>query len=961
MNLKPIIFALGILTTSLSGFAQINSPQSVGYAARAAQMLGDGNFQGCIDQCKVAISLGDTNCEQLEWLSALASFKGNLPDAGDKLQLYCKRYPSSVNISSAKLMLAILEFRQEKFAEALKSFESINEKSLNADQQDDLAYYTAFCLIKVGRNDAAFAELQKIENCKKYADAVKFYKGYIRYSNGEYDEALTLFDSCNKNTEPGNMADYYVAQIYFKQERYADAINTAMPLLSRKDIPEAFIDETNRIVGECLYELGNVSQSIEYLRPYVDKYPATSPLSTRYIVGMECYQLGDYEKSVVLLAPVTELTDEMGQSAALTVGQAYHALGNIKAAILAYHKATQLDFVPKVTEQAYYNYAVAQIDGGRLPFGKSVSTLEEFLKRYPTSKYADKVREYLLTGYMLTDDYESALHALESLDDSSSEKVMSARQQVNFVLGTRALQSGKGEKAKGYLMKSLNYSSYNPEIARQSHLWLADAFYSLGEYEKAIDSYGTYLKLAPTGDSNRAIAQYNLAYCHFNLKQYDVARTEFRAAESSRTLDMEVTVDCLNRIADTYYYSSDFKTAAETYHKSYERMPSVGDYALFQYAIMNGNIGNSQRKLASLEEMIKMFPSSALRPKALMEQAQTLNNLGRHAEAMTIYEKVVGEYPATSQGRNSLLQLATVNVTAGNESTAIGYYKRLIQMHPTSAEASIAVRDLTRIYGENGKIEELNTFLTGIADAPQLDAVERNAIAAATLLRTARNAADNDTRLKAALEMLEKYPEAEGAEEALNIAAEIEYNQGLTDNALKHYVELENKASSVKVRHAARMGILRSARDMGLSDKILTVSENILSSSAGTNSDIQEVKFIRAGAFAEKGDESSAVEIWSELAKTPSELYGTRAAFELADYYYQHNRLSDAMTTAESLINSNPPHAYWLARTYILYSDILRAQGADFEADEYLKVLRVNYPGAENDIFLMIDKRLPQQ
>ena len=67
------------------------------------------------------------------------------------------------------------------------------------------------------------------------------------------------------------------------------------------------------------------------------------------------------------------------------------------------------------------------------------------------------------------------------------------------------------------------------------------------------------------------------------------------------------------------------------------------------------------------------------------------------------------------------------------------------------------------------------------------------------------------------------------------------------------------------------------------------------------------------------------------------------------------------METAESLINSHPPHAYWLARTYILYSDILRAQGMDFEADEYLKVLRANYPGTENDIFLMIDKRLPKQ
>jgi len=39
-------------------------------------------------------------------------------------------------------------------------------------------------------------------------------------------------------------------------------------------------------------------------------------------------------------------------------------------------------------------------------------------------------------------------------------------------------------------------------------------------------------------------------------------------------------------------------------------------------------------------------------------------------------------------------------------------------------------------------------------------------------------------------------------------------------------------------------------------------------------------------------------------------------------------------------------------------SDILRAQGNDFEADAYLKSLKSNYPGEEADIFTMIDERL---
>ncbi len=59
-----------------------------------------------------------------------------------------------------------------------------------------------------------------------------------------------------------------------------------------------------------------------------------------------------------------------------------------------------------------------------------------------------------------------------------------------------------------------------------------------------------------------------------------------------------------------------------------------------------------------------------------------------------------------------------------------------------------------------------------------------------------------------------------------------------------------------------------------------------------------------------------------------------------------------------ALIDANPPHNYWLARGFILLSDILRSQGSDFEADEYLRSLRQNYPGTESDIFRMIDERL---
>ncbi len=74
--------------------------------------------------------------------------------------------------------------------------------------------------------------------------------------------------------------------------------------------------------------------------------------------------------------------------------------------------------------------------------------------------------------------------------------------------------------------------------------------------------------------------------------------------------------------------------------------------------------------------------------------------------------------------------------------------------------------------------------------------------------------------------------------------------------------------------------------------------------------------------------------------------------------YLDAGKLKNAAQVAEKFVASSTPHSYWLARGFILLSDINRAQGKTFEADEYLSALRQNYPGDEEDIFMMIDSRL---
>ncbi|MDE6716348.1 MAG: tetratricopeptide repeat protein, partial [Muribaculaceae bacterium] len=119
-----------------------------------------------------------------------------------------------------------------------------------------------------------------------------------------------------------------------------------------------------------------------------------------------------------------------------------------------------------------------------------------------------------------------------------------------------------------------------------------------------------------------------------------------------------------------------------------------------------------------------------------------------------------------------------------------------------------------------------------------------------------------------------------------------------------------------------------------------------------------EARQLRASANSELGNIDAAVADWQTLASEPRNLFGAQASISLAQHYFDNKDYGKAENVLNALIDSGTPHSYWLARGFILLSDVLAAQGNNFEAREYLESLKGNYPGSEQEIFDMINQRL---
>ena len=85
--------------------------------------------------------------------------------------------------------------------------------------------------------------------------------------------------------------------------------------------------------------------------------------------------------------------------------------------------------------------------------------------------------------------------------------------------------------------------------------------------------------------------------------------------------------------------------------------------------------------------------------------------------------------------------------------------------------------------------------------------------------------------------------------------------------------------------------------------------------------------------------------------------YGAEAKYRLAQLYFDAGQTDAAEKELLEYIDASTPHAYWLARSFVLLSDVYAKLGRTLEARQYLLSLRQNYQ-ADDDIAPMIESRL---
>ena len=958
-------------------------------------MYDNQNYAGCISKLlEYKKTASDIELiQEADFLLAASSFYMGKQNVGLDLKYYLDNYPVNRHRDEACFMIGSSHYAQEDYPIAIYWFSQADLDNLSEVQQEDYAYRMGFSYLKTqkpGEAKRLFSLLR--DNSINYRSAATYYLAYIYYNEGDYNQATAFFNSIKDQPDFRPDVLYYLAQINFAQGRYQQTISEGLNLLT--NYPAYIFEyntEINRLVGLSYYREADYPKTVEYLTRYSGRAENPNP-EDLYVLGLAHYFQKNYPKAIENWNLSNPGNDAIGQNTNLYLGQAYLKQGNTNQALMAFQMASRLDFDPQAKEAALYNYAMLLHQNSVSAFGESVTVLENFLNTYPNSIYADKVNDALVDVYLTTKNYQTALASIAKIRNPGI-KIREAQQKIYYYLGTVSFTNGEYNEAIQYFTQAIAAGNYAPEEKAEALYWRGESYYKKSDYSNAATDFQAYQNSGNRSGYLSLLSYYNLAYCDFNRRQYKSAETVFNRFISSGPGNAPILSDAYARLGDCYFFNRQFNEAENAYNQAVAVNPSMGDYALFQKGYVQGLQKDYQGKIAQMDRLIADYPESPYYTDALYEKGRSYVLLENTPSAIETYQRLWDRFPESNSARKAGIQIGLLYFNANQPQQAAEAYKKVVAKYPGSEEAKVAIEDLKSVYFDLNDVTGYAEYIRSLGGAVRFDVTEQDSL---TYLAAERFFLRNEVKQAqtAMLNYLQSFPNGafsinaryylaqtyyqdknyasakqefekvltvgnnQFTEETLARLSELYYNDKEYENALLLYERLQNTATNKSNRDAGSLGIICSAAQLHKSNPVVTAANALLKDESIDPKIVSEVKYYRAKAFLELSETALAEKDLLDLSKDTRTQFGAEAKYLLAQNYFDQKQTGKAKDTVLEYIRQGTPHAYWLARSIILISDVYASEGDKLQARQYLESLQNNYTGTDDDIQNRINERL---
>lgn len=910
-----------------------------------------------------------------EYYRAYASLRLYNTDGEKLINEFVQQNPNHPKALLAYYELGTFYFRDKKYRKAIQYIQKADLSKLSTSQQLEARFklgYAHFSFREFEQAKQYFDIIKKQDN--HYTHAASYYAGYIAYQSKDYDQALYDFEKAAENDSYETVVPYLIANIYYNQKRYDELVTYGKNALEIEGVKDR--EGISILIGDAYYQKRDYAQAIFYLQEAADGTSIQNDPKIFYKLAYAQYQTDKTEQAIDNFQKVALMPDSLGQYSSYYLGILYLKNDQKQYAVNAFERAMQDNHVPRIKEEATYQYAKVSFDLNR--YAETIAILKQYLDNFKSGTHLQDANELLGEAYLRTTNYDLAIQHIESLPQKS-ENIRRVYQKVTFYKGTGLFNQGRYPQAVELFEKAADLN-YDQDIIVQAHYWAGEA-YSIGNrYEQAINEYAAVFRNSNSDNPFYLKARYGIGYAYFNTKQYEKALPHFRAyvEELHNSRQQHFYNDALIRLADCYYVNKTYQSALQVYKQAIAANHPDMDYANYQVGVVQGLIDNAEAAKTSLNIVINNYPNSPYHDDALFEKAQISFEQGSYQDAVSTFSNLMVRHPQSPYVPFALLRRALANANLQNYQQTEADYKEILDRYITHEVSNSALLGLQEVLTRQGNSDQFDTYLARYKQAnpdnKNLKSIE---------FESAKNlyfSQKYNAAIKALSDYLKSYPESPTTYEARYYLAESYYRdnqhekalplyqQLATNNsgeyynrviqriadieigqenfvaAIDNYRKLASAAQNKKEQYFAWSGLMEAYYSQQVYDSASYFASQILEKASVSANATNRANLYLGKAAYQQQNYDQAIDQFIKTLNTAKDVNGAEAQYLMADIFYQQGNYNQSLETLFNLNSNFGAYEEWINKSFLLIAENYIAMDETFQAKATLKSIAEKSP-----------------
>ncbi len=881
-----------------------------------------------------------------------------------------EKFPESIYYQLSMKELGLIYFSLKDYNNSYKFLSNIDQIEL---MDNEFLFSIGYSLFEIKKYDLAKYYFSKIDadiNRDKYKILSTYYYAHICYLQKLYNTAEKFFLKLENNKSFSKIIPYYISQIYFSTGRYNKLIEYSLPILN--DVIPSRESEICRMIAESYFFMDNYIQSEIYMKKYM-QLGGSEDKFAKFQLGVINFLLNDYNESAIYLNDQFD-SDSINQISSYYLAFSYLEKNEKIFSLNAFKKSSSFDYDLEIKEESLYNYFKLSYELD-LPYTNLEYVLEQ-MEKYHFTRYKLDIEKLMINLFQSTNQYQQAFDFLRNNHLPAKEEILML-QRLSYYIGIQHYNNANYSKA----LVNFEFSRKNPvdkEIDAMCVYLLGDCYYQLRDYKKSIDNYISYLE-TPSSSlvSNLDLANYNLAYSYFHSKQFSKSIYFFRKILSSE-LDQARLDDSRLRLADSYFMEKNFQKALIYYNKSTINNKSIfeKDYSIYQESICNSLMSNYIQQEENLIDIVEEYTESPYYEKSLIDLAVLYKNQNRYVESVRYFDLIIDISVDEETISQCLLNKGLIMFNTEKIDSAIIFLKDIIENYANSSSFNSAKNGLKNAYL---KLSNLDEYIDYIQTIPQIN------ISTSTkdslffqvaynnyinkLYKVSKegffnylsefgpkslffqesqyyyaescwNTSDTNESIRIYKNIISS-GHSEFFESSLVKVCRYTFNNNNIDESNYYYQLLDSNSSSHGLRRESVIRLMLGYEKIDLERSVI-YAKRILESDKLEDRLLAKCKLIIARNEFDNGNYLKSSSICDEIVKITRNNDGAEAMYMKIYFTY----LEDKIDESQQLIFDFPDdyHSeFWIAKAFILLSEIYVSQGNLFQAKATLESIIENY------------------